>query len=199
MAPTAEEPRSALPASGAPGARDDEALRRELAALVARERPRLLAFLRRRVGPSVSAEDVLHEGLLRALARVETVSDPARLGAWLYRVLRNEAHDHTARASRERPAGLAPDDLGEPSPHDEPRACCCSLALLPTLRPEQEDLLRRVDLGGEPLERVAGTLGLTKNATTVRLHRARKALRELWAATCGTSGARSCGDCACPK
>jgi RNA polymerase sigma-70 factor (ECF subfamily) len=136
---------------------------------------------------------------VRALSRVETLAEPARLTAWLYRVLRNEAHDQVARATRERASGLSPDELAEASPDDEPRACCCSLALLPTLRPEQEALLRRVDLAGEPLERVARELGLTKNATTVRLHRARKALRELWSATCGTSGARACGDCACPR
>lgn len=62
---------------------------------------------------------------------------------------------------------------------------------------ENAEMLRRVDIEEKPLPGVAEALGITVNNATVRLHRARKALREQLQAFCGTDSMRACLDCAC--
>ena len=70
-------------------------------------------------------------------------------------------------------------------------------ALLPALRPEYADVLRRVDLAGERPAEVARALGLTANNAMVRLHRARKALRADLQRSCRTCADHGCLDCSC--
>lgn len=55
--------------------------------------------------------------------------------------------------------------------------CNCLYKLLPTLKPEYSEVVWRIDLLGEPRERVAASLGVTLNNVNVRLHRGRQALK----------------------
>jgi RNA polymerase sigma-70 factor (ECF subfamily) len=75
--------------------------------------------------------------------------------------------------------------------------CRCILDLLPTLEPGYADLLRRVDLGGEPVVAAAQALGITANNAGVRLHRARKALLREVQRSCRTCATHGCLDCSC--
>jgi RNA polymerase sigma-70 factor (ECF subfamily) len=98
-----------------------------------------------------------------------------------------------ARATR-RPMGFEPQpDL----PPHEVGNCACSVALLAELPPAYADILTRVDVREEPVEAVALELGVTVNNATVRLHRARKALRDRLAACCGCKSAQECQSCRC--
>jgi RNA polymerase sigma-70 factor (ECF subfamily) len=55
----------------------------------------LLAYLRRLVGDTQSAEDVLQDVLVKAIASLRSDAAPPRnLAAWLYRVAHNAAMDH---------------------------------------------------------------------------------------------------------
>jgi len=87
-------------------------------------------------------------------------------------------------------AGCLPPEL-------EARLCECVKGLLPTLSPDHADILARVDLGGATPAEAALALGITANAASVRLHRARKALHERLVATCGTCTEHGCLDCRC--
>ena len=60
------------------------------------------AFLTARVGSATEAEDILQNGLLKAVQRVGELQDDARLTAWFYRLRRNALGDHyrTRGASR---------------------------------------------------------------------------------------------------
>ena len=60
-------------------------------------------------------------------------------------------------------------------------------------------VLRRIDLDEEPIAEVARSLGVTTNHATVRLHRARGALRKLLQDGCGTDSVKACADCACDE
>lgn len=166
----------------------------ELVRSVTGEREAYLAFLRRRVASPADAEDLLQQALVRAATRVQLLQDPARHRAWFFQILRRAVADHHARRER------TEEELcegTEPATAAEPSVCGCSLEQLERLRPEYAEMLRRVDLEEDSLAEVAADLGLTVNNTTVRLHRARKALRERLATTCGTTSARACADCAC--
>lgn len=60
----------------------------------------LLKHARRLVGDS--AEDVLHDALLKALRHYPHLTDDRHLRAWLYRVTTTTAFDHAARRARRR-------------------------------------------------------------------------------------------------
>ena len=77
--------------------------------------------------------------------------------------------------------------------------CTCVNDLIPTLKAENAVLVQRVELGGEPLHRVADDLGITPNNASVRLHRARRTLRDALQDTCGACADHGCLDCGCRR
>ena len=83
------------------------------------------------------------------------------------------------------------------SPEVEAALCHCFEALLPALRPEYSEILRRVDLEGSRPADFAREAGLTANNAMVRLHRARKALRADLQRSCRTCADHGCLDCSC--
>lgn len=180
-----------------PGAHGVPDAARSLARELMSYRESVLAFLRARLRSGADAEDVFQQALLRAAEHASSVRDPSRARAWFFRIVRRVLADHHARwAVREAKLATLAVDLEEQTP-EEVAVCACSLGQLERIRPEYADILRRVDIGEEPLPRVADALGITVNNATVRLHRARKALREQLQALCGTDSIRACLDCAC--
>jgi len=174
-----------------------------LDALVANHR-RFLEFLERRTGSRADAEDVLQSAFVRALEKGGDLRDGESAVAWFYRLLRNALVDrYRAEASRARTADAFERDLDDP---DDPEtaalraeACRCVLDLLPTLKPEYAELVRRVDLDEEPVTRAAEVLGITANNASVRLHRARKALLTEVQRSCRTCATHGCLDCTCGR
>lgn len=176
---------------------DAPARREELFGLLAAQRGRWLEFLRRRVRSGADAEDLLQQAMLRASTRLDALRAAELLEPWFYRVLRSTLADHhTTWAIREAKLQLLAAEAQEATP-EEVATCACGLGLLDRLRPEYRDIVRRVDLEDERLADVALSLGVTVNNATVRLHRARKALREALLDRCGTTSAKACSDCGC--
>ncbi len=167
-----------------------------LAELTARQ-GEYLAFLSARVPTPADADDLLQQSLLRAGDRLHTLRDPASLRAWFYRLLRRAVADHHARRARyeQRLDQLAVEV--ETQTPEETASCACSLGLLAELRPGYRKMLEAVDLEDRPLGEVAAELGISVNNATVRLHRARRALREALAEHCNTTSVRECQDCGC--
>lgn len=164
-------------------------------------RRRFLAFLERRVGSRVVAEEILQEAFVRGLEQAGEIRDEERAVAWFYRLLRNAVVDHYRRRSQET-RGLEAfarelGDVTEPPPEIAAELCRCFEALLPALRPEYAQILRRVDLeGGRPAD-FAREADLTPNNAMVRLHRARRALRADLERFCRTCADHGCLDCSC--
>ena len=160
------------------------------------------AFARRRTGDEQLAADAVQESLLRALKSDHQAADDTNVVAWFYRILRNVLTDlHRRRAAQSR--GLeryAADAAIARELHDpevEQAACACFRELLPTLRPEYARALQLSDLDGKPAEAVADELGISKNNLKVRLHRARRQLRERLEETCNMCATHGCLDCTC--
>jgi RNA polymerase sigma-70 factor (ECF subfamily) len=80
-----------------------------------------------------------------------------------------------------------------------PTVCACLQRLLPALRPAYANLLNRIDIGGESPASVAKDLGVTPNNLTVRLHRARQALRKGLEESCGICTKHGCLNCTCDE
>ena len=65
----------------------------EIAAVVRRERARLLSFILRRVRDAAEAEDILQEALYELVTAYRLMQPIEQVGAWLMRVARNRIID----------------------------------------------------------------------------------------------------------
>lgn len=162
---------------------------------LARRRDEFLKFLRSRTPPDIEPEDVFQQALVIATRKIGQVREADRVNAWFFKILRNVAADEYARwrFREEKMQQLEETDV----PLVEPLFCTCSLKLMETLPDAYADVLRRIDIGEETIEEVARATATTTNNVTVRLHRARKALRARLLEVCGTTSLRACLDCAC--
>jgi RNA polymerase sigma-70 factor (ECF subfamily) len=179
----------------------------QLAAELNAHRNAFKAFLAARVGSEAEAEDILQNGLLKALQRAGELQDDAKLTAWFYQLLRHAVVDHyRARGSTRRRhdalgtmiASLGEDIAAAPKGW-EPQLCGCLGGVVDTLPPKQAELLRRVDLNGESVQTAAKALKMTANNASVTLHRARKDLRTRLEAFCGDCADGACLDCDCAE
>jgi RNA polymerase sigma factor (sigma-70 family) len=186
-----DEPRSPSPAPLDPKA---------LARLVESHRD-FLRFLERRVGSRAVAEDLLQAAFVRAAEKGGALRDGEALIGWFYRVLRNAVIDHgRRRATADRAVtALAAElvDVEEPPEAWREVACRCVLQLAANLKPEYAEALARVEVDGQAVKDFAAERGLAPNTASVRLKRAREALRREVAASCGTCAEHGCLDCAC--
>jgi RNA polymerase sigma factor (sigma-70 family) len=167
--------------------------------LLSEHHGQFLAFLRRRVGNDAVAEDILQDAYAKSLDKLDQVENEDSVVGWFYRLLRNAVVDHYRKAGTEKKAKAAFEQEAESTFEPELRQniCTCVSAVLPTLKPEYADIVGAVELGDKPIAQVAAERGLTANNATVRLHRARAALRRRLVEVCGTCSTHGCLDCTC--
>ncbi|MGE8471722.1 MAG: RNA polymerase sigma factor [Paraburkholderia hospita] len=167
---------------------------REIADAVARERPRLRNFIRRRVIDQDEADDILQD-VFEELVEAWRLPDPVeQVGAWLFRVARNRIIDRF-RKKKEAPlpdAANAEDaddeyrlDLTLPSADAGPEAAYARAALLDTLRTALDELpanQREVfiahELDGRSFKEMAAATGVGINTLLARKRYAVLHLRE---------------------
>lgn len=98
---------------------------------------------------------------------------------------------------------MSPDDIDrlgiEPDAELDEAVCDCLYRILPTLKPAYAEVLWRIDLLGEPRDRVAASLGATVNSIGVRLHRGRQALKRRLEEMCRTCPVHGFLDCRCEE
>src|SRR4051794_24103948 len=165
-------------------------------AIVARHRPRLLAFARRilRNRPD-AAEDVVQEALMRAHLALRRDDREILLRPWLFKLTRNCALDEISRVKADTvpldaPAALFAlvDDDGPPQ-HQERRASVRGmLEGIATLPADQRHALMRREVDGASHADIASELGISGPASRSLILRARANLvkqREARDAQCG--------------
>lgn len=160
---------------------------------------RFLAFLTSKVGHIQTAEEILQTALARIIEH-DPLVDEENVSAWFYRVLRNAIADYYRRQAAESRAldAWRTEQTGLKDDADLQRTVCACLGeLIPRLKPEYAELLARVELGGESLQEAAKSLAITPNNASVRLHRARQALKQRLEATCRACATHGCLDCTC--
>lgn len=162
-----------------------------------------LAFLERRLGDRALAEDILQDAFVKTLQKEEDARDETSAVAWFYRTLRNAVVDHYRRTGARSRAleSLARELEGaaEPPPELHDAICGCVTRLASTLKPEYEAAIRRIDLDGAPVQDFAAEAGITPNNASVRVFRAREALRKQVKVSCGTCADHGCLECSCGK
>jgi RNA polymerase sigma factor (sigma-70 family) len=139
----------------------------------------LLAYAVRRVADPADAADVVAETFLVAWRRLDDVPSGVEARLWMFGVARRVIANHY-RGERRRNAladrlrdnlqqGVTPLELHEPSP--------VQVAML-RLGEEDRELLRLVAWEELAREEIAVTMGLSRGAVRVRLHRARARLKQ---------------------
>ena len=158
-----------------------------------------VAFARKRLGDFHLAEDVVQDSLVKALASSKKPAKEEDTAAWFYRILRRSIIDlYRRRDASKRALERFQQELPHsPDASEERLLCQCFKRLLPSVPEQYRQLLQRIDLDGSELSAVASELSLTKNNLTVRLHRARKHLRELISRNCRACSKHGCLDCTC--
>ena len=169
-----------------------------------RNHRRFLRFLEGRLRSREDAEEILQAAFVRGLERGAELRDDESVVAWFYRILRNALVDHYRRRASGRRAMevRGRQDVAAVTaagPALERAVCACVNDLIPLLRPEYADILRRVDLGESTVEESARALRIKPGNARVRLHRARAALRRELERSCRTCAAHGCLDCTCAR
>lgn len=157
------------------------------------------SFAQSRLGDAELAADVVQDALLKALRAEANLEDGDNLVAWFYRILRNTITDlYRKRAGQARALEQFGHELDD-GPDEATRQviCGCLHRLLPTLKPEYAEVVRRVDVEEEESAVVAASLNVTPGNLKVRLHRARQQLRERLVETCRLCATHGCLDCQC--
>jgi RNA polymerase sigma-70 factor (ECF subfamily) len=162
-----------------------------------------LGFLERRLGDRALAEDILQDAFVKSLQKEVDERDETSSVAWFYRTLRNAVIDHYRRSgTRSRALELLAremDGAAEPPPELRDAICGCVTRLASTLKPEYESAIRRIDIEGAPVQDFAAEAGITPNNASVRVFRAREALRKQVKTSCGTCADHGCLECSCGK
>jgi RNA polymerase sigma-70 factor (ECF subfamily) len=151
---------------------DEDAARERFEALAAEVVEPVRRFLARRTDTD-TADDVLAETLLVCWRRLDQVPEPAL--PWVYGVARNCLAN--ARRGERRQRRLAaritvvdpPQEAAAAPDPPDPRVA----EALAALRPEEADLLRLWAWEQLGPREIAEVLGITANAVSIRLHRAR--------------------------
>ena len=159
---------------------------------------RLLAVARRIVGSDEDARDVVQDAFLNAFRSLDRFEGNAKLSTWLHRIVVNAALMRLRTRKRKPEQSietLLPGFLEDG--HYEERFKSWDEPVDKIMeRAENRDLVRKQidalpegyrtvlvlrDIEGLDTEETANVLGLSVNATKIRLHRARQALRTLLA------------------
>jgi RNA polymerase sigma-70 factor (ECF subfamily) len=141
----------------------------------------------RMVGNEEDARDVVQESYLRAYRGLRRFRGDAQFSTWLYRITANCASTHLTRRYRHRHDELIDDAPYVDSNADIDPAAQADAALL---RDRLDEALHQLparlravvvlrDVYDLPHEAIATELGISESAAKVRLHRARRKLREL--------------------
>jgi RNA polymerase sigma-70 factor (ECF subfamily) len=158
---------------------DEVAQGEAVAAVVARERPRLLALARRLVWDAEEAKDVVQAALVDVVAKAPAAMEPS----YLRRAVVNRALSHLRRRKVWRvleavllvepePVGL-PDDAAEQSEHAR-----CLGAALEKLPARQSVAFTLRYLEGLSLDEVAAAMRIEKGTVRIHVQRAVQALRD---------------------
>jgi RNA polymerase sigma-70 factor, ECF subfamily len=153
----------------------------------------------RLTGNEEDARDVVQEAYLRAFKGLKRFRGEARFTTWLYRITANCASTLLAKRTRHRHEELTEDAMvADSRPEIDPESMAEAELLRDRVSDALHDLppgLRAVivlrDVYDLPHEAIAAELGISEAAAKVRLHRARKKLRERLFPTRGEESAHA--------
>jgi RNA polymerase sigma-70 factor (ECF subfamily) len=150
--------------------------------LVERTQRQVFTLAYRLTGDRHEAEDVAQEAYLRAFRSMGGFREDARFETWLYRIVTNAAM--TQMRKKGRFGVLLAEDREQATPEPEVRPMDEAIErdelkrALAELPPATRAIVVLKDVYGLSVQEIAKDAGLTEGAVKLRLHRARKRLKE---------------------
>ena len=146
-------------------------------------RATLVRFVRSRVSDAEAAEDIVHDVLVKAYARRDSLRSEEKVEAWLFQMTRNAVVDHY-RARR--PAEAVPDDLVAPESEGSAREelARCLSALITHLPERSRTAIELSEIQGLTQKETAERLGITLSGAKSRVQRGRAQLHDLLIECC---------------
>jgi RNA polymerase sigma-70 factor, ECF subfamily len=143
-------------------------------------------FALRLTGNEEDARDVVQEAYFRAFRGLKRFRGDAQFSTWMYRITANCAATHLGKRNKHRHEVLdEADPIADERPTSDPQLQADATALrnrltiaLESLPPKLRQVVVLRDIYDLPHEAIAAELGISETAAKVRLHRARKKLRE---------------------
>lgn len=139
----------------------------------------------RLTGDEEDARDVVQESYLRAYRGLKRFRGDAQFSTWMYRITANCASTHLGKRNRNRHDELTDDIAVDEAVANNPEARTDAAVLRDRLQGALRELpprLRSVvilrDIYDLPHDAIAAELGISESAAKVRLHRARRKLRD---------------------
>jgi len=146
------------------------------------------------VRESGAAEDLTQETFLRAYRKLPTLEDPSKVSSWLYRIATHLSYDRFRRSSQRNEAisldntspaqgDPVPIELADDSPRldkvvEQREMSSCVQDYLEKLPDDYRAVILLHDLEGLTNPEIAAMLGCSLATAKIRLHRARKKLKE---------------------
>ena len=140
----------------------------------------MLYFVRRMLGGSADAEDILQDTWLAVLRNLRKLRNPEAFSTWLYRIARNHVYQQLRKQnpvlplSEEVEATAAPEETGGFSAQEAARVHEC----LEKLRPEHREVLVLRFLERMSYQDIALVVGRELGTVRSRIHYAKRALRK---------------------
>lgn len=154
------------------------------ALLVERYQETLFRYAVGMVHDSDLAADLVQDSFVKAYTSLDSCQDPARFGAWVFRILVNRCKDHLK--SRRRHTLPLEEDTATTPDSDDPAVATDRADLrqnveraLGTLPEAQREAFLLKHLEGRSYEEMADMLGASVSALKMRVLRAREALQSL--------------------
>jgi RNA polymerase sigma-70 factor (ECF subfamily) len=139
----------------------------------------LVRFVRRRVTDSATAEDIVHDVLVRAYENRHTLRDDQKFEQWLYQITRNAVIDHYRNRKPTRPI---PDNLPDADTADSGEARAelsrCVQPFIQALPLHYRDAVQLSEIRGLTQQETADRLGLSLSGAKSRVQRARRLLAD---------------------
>lgn len=148
----------------------------------------LFRYLRRMLGNSADADDLLQDVLMRIASGLPDLENRAAVTSWAFRIATNVAIDHIRAKKRARLVEFDEgDEPGEVQGDerlvlDEMNACVREV--IDRLPPDHRAAIVLFHIEGRSIAETAEILGISTGATRVRIHRARKRLKEALDSEC---------------
>jgi RNA polymerase sigma-70 factor (ECF subfamily) len=149
------------------------------------------AFLAAMLRDPWTADDLVQDTFLKVKKNLSTLKDPDKIKPWIFRIARNLCLDHL-RQKTAQPLGSEPGPEAGCQPQPPPilqrleqeEMSRCVQEKMQLLPETQRSMLILFDLMELTHQEIADVLGIEVNAAKVRLHRARKALKEILQKEC---------------
>lgn len=150
-------------------------------ALVEPEHPRARAYCRKLMGGRDDGDDLYHDALVAARLHIADLRERKAFRGWLYRIIINTFRKRINRPWWKRRLTISAEELENAKTFD-PAPGYASRRLLErafrAISTEDQALITLFDMDGWTMAELSALNGKTEQALRVRLHRARRKMRE---------------------